>query len=95
MVVDPATYRGCVIVSREGDAYRIKRDDGESLVVDSERLRGSDDEWSKLERGPPSSYVYEVNQSIISGKRHGTIASINDGVAHVARGRRGRWMCRD
>ena len=55
VVVDPATYRGCIIEESVGDAYRIKRDDGESLVVDSERLRGSDDEWSKLERGPPSS----------------------------------------
>ena len=56
VVVDPATYRGCVIVEiGRRDAYRILRDDGESLVVDSERLRGSDDEWSKLERGPPSS----------------------------------------
>ena len=62
VVVDPATYRGCVIVESVGDAYRIKRDDGSTMVVDSERLRGSDDEWSKLERGPPSSYVYEVNQ---------------------------------
>jgi hypothetical protein len=78
VVVDPAHYRGCVVVERVGDAYRILRDDGSTMVVDADRLRGSGDAWSKLERGPPPSYVYEVNQNVLHGKRHGTITSIKD-----------------
>ena len=40
VVVDPAHYRGCVIVERVGDAYRIQRDDGSTMIVDADRLRG-------------------------------------------------------
>ena len=79
VVVDPATYRGCVIVESVGDAYRILRDDGSTMVVDADRLRGSSPEWSNLEQGPPLNYVYEVNQNVWNGKRRGTIASTRIG----------------
>ena len=84
VVVDPATYRGCVIVESVGDAYRILSGTTASpwswILKDcaAPMMNGQNSS------GDPHLPSCEVNQSIISGKRHGTIASINDGVAHVA-----------